>query len=252
MRRSVVFWIGVVVLLLAGSKAFASKKTVPLAKGEYRITLENKRIGQEKFSIYREKNKVVVESQTTLFWPVPTRHDCRFEVDSAFLPKKLEMTVSKSGEVAELELERHRENWRLEIERQGQDKVRQDLGSEAGTEIDFGPLVFSGFLTRRIGLQPEAERDVEVLVFDLSTATGTRTKRSYERFDEEQIEMESEGKVRASLYEIDGDGPVRRLWIDSSGYVLRARSELPDAGTLEYELVNLDAKWDIDGSVRAK
>ncbi len=252
MRRSLVFWIGGVVLLLVPSMASAKKKTVPLAKGEYRITLEDERIGQEKFSIYREKNKVIVESQTTLFWPVPTRHDCRFEVDSEFLPKKLEMTVSRSGEVAELELERHRENWRLEIEREGQDKVRQDLGSQAGAEIDFGALVFSGLLTRRITLQPEAERDVEVLVFDLSTAKGTRTKRSYERFDEEEVEIEAEGKVRASLYEVDGDGPVRRLWIDPSGYVLRARSELPDAGTLEYELVNLDAKWNIDGSVRGK
>lgn len=55
MRRSVVFWIGGVVMLLVPSMASAKKKTVPLAKGEYRITLEDKRIGQEKFSIYRKK-----------------------------------------------------------------------------------------------------------------------------------------------------------------------------------------------------
>jgi hypothetical protein len=247
-----VFWISGVVLLLVGSEAMAKKKTVPLAKGEYRITLEEERIGQEKFSIFREKDKIIVESQTTLFWPVPTRHDCRFEIDSELQPKKIEMTISRSGDVAELELKHHRENWRLEIEREGQDKIRQDLGSRAGAEVDFGGLVYSGLLTRRIRLQPEAKRQVEVLVLDLSTAKGSRTKRSYERFDEEEVETEAEGKVRASLYEIEGDGPIRRLWIDPSDFVLRARSEIPEAGTLEYELVNLDAKWNIDGSVRGK
>jgi hypothetical protein len=227
---------------LTGSSGLAAEKREPLAKGTYEILLGGKRVGEEGFTFFLEKDKVVVESVATMYWPEPTRHQYRQELGSSFQTKKLEFTLTRSGVTTSLELKPHRGDWRLEITGEGRKKVRQELGPQVDVEIDFGSLLFKSIILKRLSLSPGDERSVEAIALLLPDLIGKRNPQTYRRLEDEELETKPMGAVAASVFELETAGSLHRLWTVQPGWVLRARFDSP-VGTFEYELVQFDSHW---------
>jgi hypothetical protein len=249
MRWSAVGTICLILSFLTGPSGLAAKKREPVATGTYEILFGGKRIGEERFSVFQEKKKLVVESTATMYWPEPTRHDYAHEIGSSFQTTKLKFDLTRSGVTTSLELESHRDNWRLEIKGEGRKKVRQELGRQADVEIDFGSLLFKSFILKRLGLKPGDERRVEVIALQLPDLGGKRGTQIYRRLEDEEIETKLGKTIKASVYEQVAVS-TGRMWVGPSGYVLRARYGLPfldqfgsPVETFEYNLVQLDSNW---------
>lgn len=227
-------------LLLVISAVATAKDRPPVASVEYEILLGGTRIGNEKIIVIKSK-KYEVQSEATRFWPEPTRFELRYELGPSFVPKKLEVSASQGGQVLEMELKHRKKDWRSEVNGKGMKKRRQDLGSREGTEIDFDSPLFNGFIVRRLSLRPGEERLVDTLQFDLPELTGARTKQTYRRLDDDEVETRATGPVTAAAYELVSGDTTYEIWTDPSGVVLIMRAELPE-GVLEYELVRLASK----------
>lgn len=231
---------GAFLLLFGLSTGLVGKERLPVATGEYQIILGGRRIGQEQFSIFRDKT-YIVQSTATLYWPEPTRIELRYELGVSFQPKKLEVEVARAGQFTKMELKHRRDDWRVEIKGKGRKKVRQDLGSRAGTEVDFDSPLFKAFILRRLSLKPGEQREVDTIVLQLSDLKGERRQQTCRGLDAEEIESQALGMVQASTFELAIGEITHQLWTDSTGVVLLSRAELPE-GKLEYELVRLDSK----------
>ena len=227
-------------LLLLGLSAVAAKDRPPVATAEYEILLEGTRIGNEKVDVIKSK-KYEVRSEATRFWPEPNRFELRYELGPSFVPKKLEVSASRDGQVLEMELKGRKKDWRSEVKGKNLKKRRQDLGPREGAEIDFDSPLFNGFIIRRLNLRPGEERVVEAIQFDLPELTGTRKRQAYRRIDDGEVETRATGPVVAAAYELRSGDTTRYIWTDASGVVLIMRTELPE-GVLEYELVRLESK----------
>jgi hypothetical protein len=228
--------------LLTEPTGLTAKKSEPVASGRYDMTLGGQRIGEERFFIFQEKDKLVVESAATMYWPEPTRHEYVHELVSSFQTKKLTFRLARGGVNTSLKLEAHRDTWRLEIEGEGRKKVRQELGRRTNAEVDFGSLLFKSFILKRLGLNPGDERGVEVIALQLPDLNGRRGTQIYRRLGDEEMETKLGSRVRTSVYELETAASTDRLWAGPAGYVLRARFESP-VGAFEYDLVHLDSNW---------
>jgi hypothetical protein len=242
MRWSVVGTVCLAFSFVTGPSGLAAEKRELVAKGTYEILLGGKRIGEERFIFFREKKKLVVESTATMYWPEPTRHEYRQEIVSSFQTKKLTFNLTRSGVITTLELKPHRDNWRLEVKGEGREKVRQELGRRADTEIDFGSLLFKSFILKRLSLNPGDERSVEAIALLLPDLNGKRSRQTYRRLEDEELETKLTSTVTASAYELETAGSTHRLWVGPSGFVLRALFDSP-VGPFEYDLVHLDSNW---------
>jgi hypothetical protein len=228
--------------LVTAPAGMADKKREPVAMGTYEILLGGKRIGEEKFSVFEDKKKVVFESTATMYWPEPTRHEYVHEVGPSFQTKKLKFNLTRGGVRSSLELEPHRDIWRLEVRSEGRKKVLQELGHQADTEIDFGSLLFKSLILKRLGLKPGDERRVNVIALQLPDLIGKRGIQVYRRLEDEETETRLDTKMRASVYELEIGASTDRLWVHPSGFVLTARFDAP-VGTFEYDLVHLESRW---------
>jgi hypothetical protein len=242
MRWSVVGTVCLALPMLTEPTGLAAKKRSPVATGAYEILLGGRRIGEEKFSVFQEKKKLVVESTATLYWPEPTRHQYRHELVSSFQTKKLTFNLIRSGITSTMELKPHRENWRLEIKGKGRKKFRQELGRKTEAEIDFGSLLFKSFILKRLSLNPGDERTVDVIALQLPDLNGRRNRQTYRRLEDEDMASKLDKAVRASVYELVASETIHRLWAGPSGFVLKAHFDSP-VGVYEYDLVQLDSSW---------
>lgn len=226
--------------LLLGFSSAAAKDRPPVATAEYEILLEGTRIGNEKVDVIKSK-KYEVRSEATRFWPVPNRFELRYELGPSFVPKKLEVSASRDGQVLEMELKSRKKDWRSEVKGKNLKKRRQDLGPREGAEIDFDSPLFNGFIVRRLDLRPGEQRVVEAIQFDLPGLTGTRKRQTYRRIDDGEVETRATGPIVAAAYELSSGDTTDQIWTNESGVVLIMRTELPE-GVLEYELVRLESK----------
>jgi hypothetical protein len=152
--------------------------------------------------------------------------------------------MTRGGLVTEFELKEHRDNWRIEIKGKGRKKIRQELGSQAATEIDLDSLLFNGFIVKGLNLHPGEHREIDTIVWQLPDFTGKRVKQTYRRLEDEDIESETLGTVHASVYELVSEESTHKIWFNSSGVAVRASFERL-AGTFEHELVRFKARPDV-------
>lgn len=231
---------GALLFVLGLSSTLAGKDEPPVAGGEYRILLGGRRIGWEKFSVFKGK-EVEIRSEATLYWPEPTRFELRYRLGPSFQPEELEVEVVRGGRIGQIKLQRRGGDWRSEVQWKGGEKVRKDLGSREGTEVDFESPLFNGFIVRRLSLKPGEERVIPVIVFRLSDLSGRRAEHRYRRLDGGEVETEALGTVDGRAYELMDGETTRQFWTDPSGVVLLMRAELPE-GELEHELVQIESK----------
>jgi hypothetical protein len=243
MWRSVVVILCGTLLLMAEAFTATGKDKVPVSMGGFEVYYGGERIGEEQFRLFRDK-KLVVESTATVYWPEAVRYEYQYELGDSHQIEKLEGTMTRGGLVTEFELKRHRENWRIEIKGKGRKKMRQDLGSRASTEIDFGSLLFNGLIVKHLGLHPRENRQINTVVWQLPDFVCKRTKQTYRRLEDEDIEVKAFGTVHASVYELVSEQSSHQIWFNSSGVAVRARFDLP-AGRFEHELVRFNTRPDV-------
>jgi hypothetical protein len=201
------------------STAFG-KDEVPVSTGEYQIRLGGKRIGEEQFRVFKKKG-YVVESTRMLYWPEPVRTELRYELEASLEAKKLNMTVTRGGIVTELELTQKGDNWRVEVKGQGRDKKKQELGRRAGSIVDFDSLLFNALALEKLVVPEGDTKEVDVVTLALPDVAGARERQKYRRVEDEEIETEALGKLKAAVYEIEAGKATRRLWVAPSGIVVR-------------------------------
>jgi hypothetical protein len=218
----------------------ADKGQAPVSAGEYQYLLGGKRIGEEQFRVFK-KDGYRIESTRTLYWPEPSRQEIRYELESSFEPKKLSMVTTRAGIVTELELARKGENWRAEVKGQGRDKKKQELGRRQGAVVDFDSLIFNALALKRLAIAAGETRSVEAVTLALPDFAGARASQTYRRGDDEEIETEFAGKLEAAVYEITAGALKHRLWVASSGVVVKGVFEHP-AGEREVRLVRLETR----------
>ena len=68
-----------------------------------------------------------------------------------------------------------------------------------------------------------------------------RIKRTYTRLPDEELELEGQEPMIASVYDVMDAESSYRLWVDPSGFPIRLERETPD-GPLEIRRVRLKAK----------
>lgn len=193
----------------------------PVSAGEYQIRLGGKRIGEEQFRVFKSKG-YVIESTRMLYWPEPVRTEIRYQLDKSLEPSKLHMVVTRGGIVTELELSRKSDAWRVEVKGQGRDRKKQELGKRAGTIVDFDSVLFNSLALRKL-LVPEGDsKQVDVITLALPDVAGARTRQTYRRVEDEEIETQALGKVNAAVYEIEVGSGTHRLWVAPSGIVVKA------------------------------
>ncbi len=241
MWRSVVVILCGALLVMAAAFTATGKDKVPVSTGGYEVSFGGERIGEEQFRVFQDKKKLVVDSTSTVYWPEPVRYEYRYELVESHRIDKLKGTMTRSGLVTEFELKEHRGNWRIEIKGKGRKKVRQELGSQATTEIDFDSLLFNGFIVKRLGLHPGEHRQIDAVVWQLPDFNGKRIQQIYRRLEDEDIESDTLGMVHASVYELIMEESSHKVWFNSSGVAVRASFELL-AGTFEHELVRFKTR----------
>ena len=241
MWRSVVVILCGALLVMAVAFDAAGKDKVPVSTGGYEVSFGGKRIGEEQFRVFQDKKKLVVESTATMYWPEPVRYEYRYELKEPKRIEKLKGTMTRSGLVTEFELKEHRGNWRMEIKGKGRKKVRQELGSQETAEIDFGSLLFNGFIVKHLGLHPGEHQQIDAIVWQLPDFAGKRTPQTYRRLEDEDIETKELGTVHASAYELVSGESTDQIWFNSSGVAVRASFDRA-AGTFEHELVRFNTR----------
>lgn len=212
----------------------------PVSLGEYAILLGGERIGQEQFRVFKDK-RYKIESTRTLYYPEPVRYVYLYEMERTFEPRKMELTVTRSGIVTELELKRSGKRWRLEVDGDARKKRRHELGSREGTIVDFDSALFKSLALRGMDLAPGGAQEVDAIGLQLPDLGGRREKHLYRRIDDEDIETEVKGAVKAAVYELVIAERSHRIWVDPSGIVLRGHFEQP-GGDIDVELVRLKTK----------
>jgi hypothetical protein len=230
-------YVVVVSTALIASAAASTKDKLPVSLGEYSISLAGERIGQEQFRVFKEK-RYKIESTRTIYFPEPVRYQYLYEMERSLEPRKLELTVTRSGVVTELELKRSGKRWRLEIDGDARDKRRHELGSRDGTVVDFDSALFKSLALRAMQIAPGGEQEVEAVGLQLPDLGGRRSKHLYRRLEDEEIETELKGTVLAAVYELVIDERSHRIWVDPSGIILRGHFERP-GGDVDFELVRL-------------
>jgi hypothetical protein len=218
----------------------ADKDQLPVSSGEYQYFLGGKRIGEERFRVFK-KDGYRIESTRTLYWPEPSRQEMRYELESSLEPKKLSLVTTRAGIRTELELARKGENWRSQVKGQGRDKKSQELGRRAGSVVDFDSLIFNSLALKRLPLAAGEVRSVEAVTLTLPDFAGGRASQTYRRLEDEEIETGFAGKIEAAAYELSAGESKHRLWVGPSGVVLKGVFEHP-AGEREVRLVRLETK----------
>ncbi|MGH9324178.1 MAG: putative glycolipid-binding domain-containing protein [Vicinamibacteria bacterium] len=198
----------------------AAKDELPASLGEYQVMLGGERIGEEQFRVFK-KNGYRIESTRTLYWPEPSRQELEYELEPSFEPKKLSVVATRGGIRTELALKRKGDNWRVEVKGQGRDKKGHELGRRAGTVVDFDSLIFNALALRRMKLGAGESRDVEAITLALPDFSGARSKQTYRRVEDEEIETPFAGKIQAQVFELISGTARHRLWVAPSGVVLK-------------------------------
>lgn len=243
MKQRVVAMLSATLCVLVGATSGSGAKDPPAVSiGEYQVLLGGRLMGRETFRV-TEKKGYVIESTSTLYWPEPIRHHYVYELDSSYRPKKARVTVTRGGAITELKLEPKGRTWRMEIQGKGRKKTRQELGRRDGVEIDMGSPIFSGLILRRLDLNPGEEKTVEVIHLQLPDLAGRRSRRVYRRLEDEELEIESRGKVHAAVYAFESGETTHKIWLDSRGRPVHHEVDtLP--GRIEHNLVRIDSKSD--------
>jgi len=243
-------WLGLWVLgalLLAGTRpavAASADNDDLAATGQFDILLVGKRIGEEQFRIYKDKKEYQVESKTTRYWPKPSQHEYYYKLENTFQPKELTHHVRRDGKLVTVELRRKGKNWRSEVKGKDVKKVKQDMGERQSVEIDLGSPVFQWVTFRRLKLADGERTGVDVILLEESGTTVPsvrRIKRTYTRLPDEEYQLEGQGPMIATVYDVMEAESSYRLWVDPSGFPLRLERETPD-GPLEIRRVRLKAK----------
>ena len=227
-------------LVLAGARvAAAVSDELPVATGEYQILLVGKRIGEEQFHVYKDKKSYQVESTTTRYWPHPSQQRYAYKLDPSFQPDELTHNLKDGGKLVTVELRKKGKNWRSEVKGKEIKKVQQDMGERQNAEIDFGSPLFQWVTFRQLKLAAGERTGVEVVVLDGAGPTAQtvrRIKRTYTRLPDEEIPVEGQEPVTASVYEVTEAESSYRLWLDPSGFPMRSERETPE-GPLEVRRV---------------
>ncbi len=224
--------------LITGAGAMAKDKP-PVATGEFQFLLVGKRIGEERFRVFKGRKDYRVESTTTFYWPKPSQQQYEWKLDRSLQPDKLDHDLRERGKVITIELRKKGKNWRSEIKGKGIKKVKQDMGQRQSVEIDFGSPLFQWITFRHLKLVEGEKKGVEVILLETPELKVKRIKRTYTRLPDEEVQAPVQGKVVASVYEITQSESSYRLWLDPSGFPIRTERETPD-GPLEIRLVRFD------------
>ena len=228
-------------VLTTGVGAMA-KDQPPVATGEFQYLLVGKRIGEERFRVFKGKKDYRVESTTTFYWPRPSQQEFEWELDRSLQPDELDHYLREGGKVVTVELRKKGKNWRSEIKGKDIKKVKQDMGQRQSVEIDFGSPLFQWITFRHLKLVEGEKKGVEVILLETPEPKEpkvTRIKRTYTRLPDEDVQAQVQGNVVASVYEITQSESSYRLWLDPSGFPIRTERETPD-GLLEIRLVRFD------------
>jgi hypothetical protein len=215
----------------------SGKDDLPVATGVYQIRLGGKRVGEEQFKVFKKKG-YLVESTRMLYWPEPARTEIRYELEPSLEPRKLELNVTRAGIVTELALSKKGDNWRVEVDGQGRDKKRQELGRRAGTVVDFDSMLFNSFALRSLAVPQGNAKEVDAITLALPDIAGARARETYRRVEDEEVEVEALGKVQAAVYELHQGTATHRLWVAPSGIVVKGVFD-QIGGELETVLVRL-------------
>ena len=227
--------------LITGGGSIAKDKP-PVATGEFQFLLVGKRIGEERFRVFKGRKDYRVESTTTFYWPKLSQQQYEWKLDRSLQPDKLDHDLKEGGKVITVELRKKGKNWRSEIKGKGIKKVKQDMGQRQSVEIDFGSPLFQWITFRHLKLVEGEKKGVEVILLETPEPKKpkvTRIKRTYTRLPDEEVQAPVQGKVVASVYEITQSESSYRLWLDPTGFPIRTERETPD-GPLEIRLVRFD------------
>jgi hypothetical protein len=219
-----------------GVGAAVVKDKPPVATGEFQLLLVGKRIGEERFRVFKGKKDYRVESTITLYWPGPSQQQYEWKLDRSFQPDELTHNLMEGGKLVTVELRKKGKNWRSEVKGKGIKKVKQDMGQRQHAEIDFGSPIFQWITFRHLKLVAGERVGVDVILLETSDPTVKRIKRTYTRLPDEDVETDVHGQVVASVYEITQTESSYRLWLDPSGFPIRSERETPE-GPLEFRLV---------------
>lgn len=243
-------WLGFWVwgaLLLGGTRLAVSAPPDDedlVATGQFEILLVGKRIGEEQFRIYKDKDKYEVESKTTRYWPKPSQHEYNFQLEKGFQPKELTHHLRQDGRLVTIELRKKGKNWRSEVKGKHIKSVKQDMGERQSVELDLGSPVFQWVTFRRLGLTDGERTGVDVILLEDSGPSGQavkRIKRTYIRLPDENVGEEGQEPIHVSVYDVMEEDSTYRLWVDPSGFPLRVERETPD-GPLEIRRVRFRPK----------
>ena len=215
-----------------------------VATGQFEILLVGKRIGEEQFRIYRDKQDYQVESRTTRYWPKASQHEYYYELENAFQPKELTHHRRQEGKLVTVELRRKGKNWRSEVKGKDLKSVKQDMGERQSVEVDFGSPVFQWVTFRRLKLIDGERTGADVILLEDPGQAGhvvRRIKRTYTRLPDEDVELSGQGTMTASVYDVMEAESSYRLWVDPSGFPIRVQRETAD-GPLEVHRVRLRMK----------
>lgn len=238
MRASLTVAVSVLLMALFSSFAAASDDKTPFSQGEYEIRLNGQRIGQEQFRVFQDK-RPVIEITHVLYYPEPSRRELRYELESGFEPRKLEIVSTRGGIVTELKLERKGDNWRAEVEGQGRKKKRHELGRIQGTVVDFDSPLFDSITLGQLRLNVGETRNVDAVTLMLPDFFAAREPQAFTRVEDEELETQALGKLNATVYEQNAQGAVHRLWLSPAWVVLKETFEKPGNEEMEIVLTRL-------------
>ena len=224
--------------LITGAAAMA-KDEPPVATGEFQFLLVGKRIGEERFRVFKKKKEYRLESTATFYWPKPTAQHYEWKLDRSLQPDKLDYDLREGGKVITVELRKKGKNWRSEIKGKNVKKVKEDMGLRQSAEIDFGSLLFQWITFRHLKLAEGEKKDVEVIVLEAPKPKVARIERTYTRLPNGEVQAPVQGSVVASIFEVTQSESSYRLWLDPTGFPIRTERETPD-GPLEVRLVRFD------------
>ncbi len=224
--------------LITGAVAVAKDKP-PVATGEFQFLLVGKRIGEERFRVFKDKKDYRIESTTTFYWPKPSAQHYEWKLDRSLQPDKLDHDLREGGKVITVELRKKGKNWRSEVKGKNVKKVKEDMGLRQSAEIDFGSPLFQWITFRHLKLAEGEKKDVEVIVLEAPKPKVARIERTYTRLPDEGVQADVQGEVVASIYDVTQSESSYRLWLDPSGFPIRTERETPD-GLLEIRLVRFD------------
>ena len=224
--------------LITGGGAMAKDKP-PVATGEFQFLLVGKRIGEERFRVFKDKKDYRIEATATFYWPKPSAQHYEWKLDRSLQLDKLDHDRREGGKVVTVELRKKGKNWRSEIKGKNVKKVKQDMGQRQSVEIDFGSPLFQWITFRHLKLVEGEKEGIEVILLETPGPKVKRIKRTYTRLPDEEVQAQVQGKVVASVYEITQSESSYRLWLDPSGFPIRTERETPE-GPLEIRLVRFD------------